>query len=78
MRANGSIGSDYTWVEEKVGSTRKEVGFHGYIAVIVRVIIQSLSALSPFGLDTVRLDSDAGNFHEECGAWQESGGDSSQ
>lgn len=39
MRANGSIGSDYTWVEEKVGSTRKEVGFHGYIAVIVRVII---------------------------------------
>ena len=35
MRANGVIGSDYAWFEEKVGSTRKEVGFHGYIAVIV-------------------------------------------
>lgn len=35
MRANGVIGSDYVWFEEKVGSTRKEVGFHGYIAMIV-------------------------------------------
>lgn len=35
MRASGVIGSDYHSVQEKVGSTRKEVGFHGYIAVIV-------------------------------------------
>ena len=35
MRASGVIGSDFYSVEEKVGSTRKEVGFHGYIAVIV-------------------------------------------
>ena len=37
MRANGVIGSDYVYYTEKVGSTRKEVGFHGYIAVTVRV-----------------------------------------
>lgn len=35
MRCTGVIGSDYVFYEEKVGSTRKEVGFHGYIAVIV-------------------------------------------
>ena len=35
MRANGVIGSDYVYYTEKVGSTRKEVGFHGYIAVTV-------------------------------------------
>ena len=35
MRANGVIGSDYVYYTEKVGSTRKEVGFHGYIAMIV-------------------------------------------
>lgn len=35
MRANGVIGNDYTYYVEKVGSVRKEVGFHGYIAVIV-------------------------------------------
>ena len=35
MRANGVIGSDYVYFTEKVGSTRKEVGFHGFIAMIV-------------------------------------------
>ena len=35
MRANGVIGSDYVYFTEKVGSVRKEVGFHGYIAIIV-------------------------------------------
>ena len=39
MRANGVIGSDYVWFEEKVGSTRKEVGFHGYIAMIVMPLL---------------------------------------
>lgn len=40
MRCNGIIGSDYVFYEEKVGSTRKEVGFHGYIAVIVFIRIE--------------------------------------
>lgn len=35
MRASGVIGSDYVYYVEKVGSVRKEVGFHGYIAMIV-------------------------------------------
>ena len=40
MRCNGVIGSDYVYYTEKVGSTRKEVGFHGYIAVIVFIRIE--------------------------------------
>ena len=40
MRASGVIGSDFYSVEEKVGSTRKEVGFHGYIAVIVPPVLR--------------------------------------
>ena len=35
MRATGVIGSNYVSITEKVGSTRREVGFHGYIALIV-------------------------------------------
>ena len=35
MRANGVIGSDYIYYTEKVGSVRKEVGFHGFIAMTV-------------------------------------------
>lgn len=35
MRANGVIGSDYVYYTEKVGSVRKEVGFHGFIAMTV-------------------------------------------
>ena len=50
MRANGVIGSDYAYYTEKVGSTRKEVGFHGYIAVIV--VLVSLSHIQVF----IRID----------------------
>lgn len=35
MRANGVIGNEYLAFTEKVGSVRKEVGFHGFIAMIV-------------------------------------------
>lgn len=50
MRASGVIGSDFHAVQEKVGSTRKEVGFHGYIAVIV-------ASVSPFHAQLfIRID----------------------
>lgn len=32
-------GSDYVSITEKVGSTRREVGFHGYIALIVLAFV---------------------------------------
>ena len=35
MRATGEIGSDFVCYTEKIGSTRKEVGFHGYIVIMV-------------------------------------------
>ena len=38
MRATGVIGSNYVSITEKVGSTRREVGFHGYIALIVVLV----------------------------------------
>ena len=44
MRCNGVIGSDYVYYTEKVGSTHKEVGFHGYIAVTVFIRIDLIQA----------------------------------
>lgn len=38
MRASGVIGSDFVYFTEKVGSVRKEVGFHGFIAMVVGLI----------------------------------------
>ena len=35
MRACGVIGSDFMYYTEKIGSIRKEVGFHGFIAMVV-------------------------------------------
>ncbi|KNB43711.1 endonuclease exonuclease phosphatase [Blastocystis sp. subtype 4] len=34
MRACGVIGSDFMYYTEKIGSVRKEVGFHGFIAMV--------------------------------------------
>ena len=38
MRANGVIGNEYISFIEKVGSVRKEVGFHGFVAMIVKIL----------------------------------------
>ena len=46
MRANGVIGSDYIYYTEKVGSVRKEVGFHGFIAMTVHFPFSSTGLLS--------------------------------
>ena len=38
MRACGVIGSDFMYYTEKIGSVRKEVGFHGFIAMVVGML----------------------------------------